>query len=93
MNRPTTNSIYRSLSGELMAEFLGTLVPVLFGNGCVATFLLFPTTLSNVKGTVIPDGLFLIDWSLVAFGRGFAVMLGIYAAGLSAARTSILRSQ
>ncbi|HLW03370.1 MAG TPA: MIP/aquaporin family protein [Ktedonobacterales bacterium] len=86
MNRSTAKSIYSGLSGELMAEFLGTLVLVLFGDGCVATFLLFsnnvfPATLSNVKGAVTPGGFFPVDWNLVAFGWGFAVMLGIYVAG------------
>src|SRR6185437_5345064 len=86
MNRPTAHNIYSGLSGELMAEFLGTLVLVLFGNGCVATFLLFsnnvfPATLSSVKGSVIPGGFFPVDWNLVAFGWGFAVMLGMYVAG------------
>ncbi len=86
MNRLLPKSIYSGLSGELIAEFLGMLVLVLFGDGCVATFLLFsnnvfPATLSSVKGAVIPGGFFPVDWNLIAFGWGFAVTLGIYVAG------------
>jgi glycerol uptake facilitator protein len=86
MNRPGANNIYAGLYGEMIAEFLGTMVLVLFGDGCVATFLLFsnnvfPTVLSNVKGGVVPGGFFPVDWNLIAFGWGFAVMLGIYVCG------------
>jgi glycerol uptake facilitator len=84
--RRSTTNIYAGVYGELLAEFLGTMVLVLFGNGCVATFLLFsnnvfPSVLSSHKGTVTPAALFPVDWTLVAFGWGFAVMLGIYVAG------------
>jgi glycerol uptake facilitator protein len=86
MNPVPARGIYSGLSGELMAEFLGTLVLILFGDGCVATFLLFsnnvfPTSLSSEKGALIPGGFFPVDWTLIAFGWGFAVMLGIYVAG------------
>ncbi len=86
MNKSAANSIYKGVNGELMAEFLGTLVLILFGNGCVATFLLFsnnvfPTVLSSEKGGLIPGGFIPVDWNLVAFGWGFAVMLGMYVAG------------
>jgi glycerol uptake facilitator protein len=86
MKNPTAKRLYTGLNGELMAEFLGTLVLILFGDGCVATFLLFsnnvfPTTLSSEKGALIPGGFFPVDWNLVALGWGFAVMLGMYVAG------------
>ncbi len=61
----------RGLGGELLAEFLGTLILVLFGDGVVAGVLLFlgfsPANTAS--------------WVLINFGWGFAVMLGIYTAG------------
>ncbi|QBD78818.1 MIP family channel protein [Ktedonosporobacter rubrisoli] len=56
--------------GESLAEFFGTLVLILFGDGCVASFALF-----NKFGT------FANNWVVIIFGWGFAVMLGIYVAG------------
>lgn len=61
----------RGLGGELLAEFLGTLVLVLFGDGVVAGVLLF---LGFAPANTA-------SWMLINFGWGFAVMLGIYVAG------------
>ena len=56
--------------GESMAEFFGTMVLILFGDGCVATFALFPKVVPGVN-----------SWPVIALGWGFAVMLGIYVSG------------
>lgn len=56
--------------GEALAEFIGTLILILFGDGCVASFALFGKY-----------GDFANDWTIIVFGWGFAVMLGIYVAG------------
>ena len=65
---PSRSSFLSGTYGECIAEFFGTMVLILFGDGCVASFALF-TKFVNV------------DWNLIAFGWGFAVMLGIYVAG------------
>lgn len=57
--------------GEMIAEFLGTMVLLLFGDGCVATFSLFNTSTST----------FANEWIVIILGWGLAVMLGIYVAG------------
>jgi glycerol uptake facilitator protein len=56
--------------GESLAEFIGTMVLILFGDGCVASFALFTKF-----------GTFANTWPVIIFGWGFAVMLGIYVAG------------
>ena len=56
--------------GEAIAEFYGTMVLLLFGDGCVATFALF----TNL-------GLGTHTWMVIAWGWGLAVMLGIYVSG------------
>lgn len=67
-----SSPLYAGLYGEMIAEFFGTMILVLFGDGCVATFLLFnnisPFPFANI-------------WTVVMFGWGLAVMLGIYVAG------------
>ena len=66
MNKP-------SLLGELVAEFLGTFVLILFGTGVVAMVLLFP---SKNAGETIHGG-----FTNVTLGWGLAVTMGIYVAG------------
>lgn len=56
--------------GEAIGEFFGTMVLILFGDGCVATFGLF--------GSVVPAA---TEWTVIILGWGLAVMLGIYVAG------------
>jgi glycerol uptake facilitator protein len=56
----------------MIAEFLGTMVLILFGDGCVATFSLF----NNLGGQPFAN-----EWIVVILGWGLAVMLGIYVAG------------
>src|SRR5579875_2732094 len=59
--------------GEAIAEFFGTMVLILFGDGCVAVFGLF--------GTSQGVGIGANTWVVIIFGWGLAVMLGIYVAG------------
>jgi glycerol uptake facilitator protein len=62
-----------SLTAELVAEFLGTFVLILFGTGVVAMVLLFPT---GNPGEIIHGG-----FTNITFGWGLAVTMGIYIAG------------
>jgi glycerol uptake facilitator protein len=59
------------LGGELIAEFFGTMVLILFGDGVVATVLLFMGFGPSSSAS----------WVLINFGWGFAVMLGVFVAG------------
>ncbi len=59
--------------GEVIAEFFGTMVLILFGDGCVAVYGLF----SKSQGV----GIGADTWVVIIFGWGLAVMLGIYVAG------------
>jgi glycerol uptake facilitator protein len=56
--------------GEMIGEFFGTMVLILFGDGCVAVFGLFQTVNPAVN-----------TWTVIILGWGLAVMLGIYVAG------------
>src|SRR6266567_6437263 len=62
--------------GEVIAEFFGTMVLILFGDGCVATFALYGNIGANNAPTPFAN-----SWPVIIFGWGFAVMLGIYVAG------------
>ena len=59
-----------SLGGELAAEFFGTFLLVLLGDGVVAHVGLAPRLASVAY-----------NWNTIAFGWGFAVFLAVYAAG------------
>jgi glycerol uptake facilitator protein len=59
--------------GEMIGEFFGTMVLILFGDGCVAVFGLF--------GPSQGVGIGANTWPVIIFGWGFAVMLGVYVAG------------
>jgi glycerol uptake facilitator protein len=65
-NRPT-------LAAELVAEFLGTFVLILFGTGVVAMVVLFP---SNASAATVHGG-----YTNITLGWGLAVTMGIYIAG------------
>jgi len=67
-------SVLSGTLGELIAEFFGTMVLILFGDGCVATFALF----TKLGGSPTP---FANEWIVIILGWGLAVMLGIYVAG------------
>src|SRR5262249_11546226 len=56
--------------GEAIGEFFGTMLLILFGDGCVAVLWLF-----NMPGIGANT------WPCICFGWGFAVMLGIYVTG------------
>jgi len=62
-----------TLLAELIAEFLGTFVLMLFGIGVVAMVVLFP---SNNPGETIHGG-----FTNITLGWGLAVTMGIYIAG------------
>jgi len=68
----STSSALAGTFGESIAEFFGTMVLILFGDGCVATFALFN------KISPVP---FANNWVVIMLGWGLAVMLGIYVAG------------
>ncbi len=60
--------------GECIGEFFGTMVLILFGDGCVAVYALF----TNLGGKPTP---FANEWIVIILGWGLAVMLGIYVTG------------
>ena len=62
-----------SLWGELVAEFLGTMVLIILGTGVVAMVVLFAT---GVPGEVVKGG-----YTNITLGWGLAVTMGIYVAG------------
>jgi glycerol uptake facilitator protein len=61
------------LMAELLAEFLGTFVLILFGTGVVAMVVLFPT---RNAGELIHGG-----YTNITLGWGLGVTMGIYVAG------------
>jgi len=62
-----------SLMAELIAEFLGTFVLILFGTGVVAMVVLFP---APNPGAIVHGG-----FTNVTLGWGLGVTMGIYVAG------------
>ncbi|HVT93590.1 MAG TPA: MIP/aquaporin family protein [Bryobacteraceae bacterium] len=63
----------KNLKAELMAEFLGTLVLILFGCGVVAMVKLFGT---GAPGEVVMGG-----FTNITLAWGLAVTMGVYVAG------------
>jgi len=61
------------LLAEMLAEFLGTAVLILFGAGAVAMVVLFGT---GAPGEVVHGG-----WTNITLGWGLGVTMGIYLAG------------
>src|ERR1700740_2299357 len=61
------------LLGEVLAEFLGTLVLIALGDGVVAMVVLFGT---GAPGEVIKGG-----YTNITLGWGLAVLMGICVAG------------
>jgi glycerol uptake facilitator protein len=59
-----------SLSGQLFAEFVGTAVLILLGDGVVA---------NTVFGTRLGQAGY--DWNTITLGWAFAVVMGVYVAG------------
>jgi glycerol uptake facilitator protein len=66
--------------GEYLAEFLGTFVLIMFGDGVVAMAV---AALNSSGRAATPHTIFLAsgDWLLIVFGWGWAVMCGVYVAG------------
>jgi len=62
-----------TLAAELIAEFLGTLVLILFGTGVVAMVVLFPST---SPAAIVHGG-----YTNLTLGWGLAVTMGIYVSG------------
>jgi glycerol uptake facilitator protein len=60
----------RTLTHELMAEFFGTFLLILGGDGVVANVLLGPRFASTS-----------FDWNTIVFGWGLSVMVAVYVAG------------
>jgi glycerol uptake facilitator protein len=65
--------VKHKLIAELSAEFLGTLVLILFGNGVVAMVVLFG---SGVPGEIVHGG-----FTNITIAWGLGVTMGIYVAG------------
>jgi glycerol uptake facilitator protein len=63
----------QSLVAELLAEFLGTMVLILFGNGVVAMVVLFG---HGVPGEIVNGG-----YTNITLAWGLAVTMGVYVAG------------
>src|SRR6266480_246657 len=63
----------KSLWGEVVAEFLGTLVLIALGDGVVAMVVLFGT---GAPGEVVKGG-----YTNITLGWGLAVLMGICVAG------------
>ena len=63
----------QSLAAELLAEFLGTMVLILFGNGVVAMVVLFG---HGVPGEIVNGG-----FTNITLAWGLAVTMGVYVAG------------
>jgi glycerol uptake facilitator protein len=63
-----------SAFGELVAEFLGTAILILLGDGVVAN-VVFGTRLAGLAGASYGN------WNTIAFGWGMAVAIAVYVAG------------
>ncbi|MGB9184124.1 MAG: MIP/aquaporin family protein [Solirubrobacteraceae bacterium] len=63
--------------GELLAEFLGTLIVIAFGDGVVAMVVAALNQSSRGKVAFVAQA----DWLLIAWGWGFAVAFAVWVAG------------
>src|SRR6266704_4366707 len=69
-------SALAGIYGEMIGEFFGTMILILFGDGVVATVFLFANIGANNAATPFAN-----EWIVIILGWGLAVMLGIYVAG------------
>src|SRR6266478_4838114 len=69
----STSLMKKNLVGEMLAEFLGTMVLILFGTGVVAMVVLFG---HGLPAEVVNGG-----YTNITLGWGLAVTMGIYIAG------------
>jgi glycerol uptake facilitator protein len=67
----------RTVGGELLAEFLGTLVLIAFGDGVVAMAVAALNQSGRGTEIFVASG----DWLLIAWGWALAVAFGVYVAG------------
>jgi glycerol uptake facilitator protein len=66
----------QSLPGELVAEFLGTLIIIAFGDGVVA--MVVAALPESGRSTTAANS---ANWVLISFGWGFAVAFAVWVAG------------
>lgn len=66
----------RTQMGELLSEFLGTMVLIMFGTGVVAMYVAALPQSGRGAG-IVSDA----DWLLITWGWGMAVIMGVYVAG------------
>src|SRR5437667_10123783 len=71
---------FTGLYGELLAEFIGTFVLIMFGDGVVAMAV---AALPGSGRAATPTTIFVAagDWLLITLGWGFAVAMAIWVAG------------
>jgi len=76
--RPTQfDSLRSGVFGETMAEFLGTMVLIAFGDGVVAMAVAALNQSGRGKDIFVASG----DWLLITWGWAIAVTFGVYVAG------------
>lgn len=68
-----------TLGGEMLAEFFGTFILILIGDGSVALAVVGLPGSGRQNLAVEPFGP--ANWLIIAFGWAFGVMFGVYAAG------------
>jgi glycerol uptake facilitator protein len=77
MNATRRWSWQQSPLGEMVSEFLGTMIIILFGNGVVAMVV----AALNQSGRGPKPFVAQADWLLIAWGWGFGVCFAVYVAG------------
>lgn len=65
-----------TLTGQLLAEFIGTAILILLGDGVVAN-VLYGTRLGSPDAAPFSA----YNWNTIAFGWAFAVVMAVYVAG------------